>query len=149
MDTCVSDEILKSVAPPSEDTGLSQALADLDSKLAAWSGAINSAQTSIKKMIEDKPKPTVKTALPTVQIKQKKYLPPVEKQETASTADDDEKVLATLDVATAQKIQVLKRLNGNRKSVRELLELYQANSTNKNSAAKICDQSGRKKFWRR
>ncbi|MGQ9648490.1 MAG: hypothetical protein ACUVXJ_00075 [Phycisphaerae bacterium] len=58
-------------------------------------------------------------------------------------ADEDEALLASLDPETAKAIRVMRRMRGDNKSVRELLEQYQASRANTKA------DSSKKSWFRR
>ena len=59
-----------------------------------------------------------------------------EPQAEPQEANADEQLLASLDPETAKAIKVMRRVSGDRKSVRELLEQYQATQAGKGDAPK-------------
>mgnify|MGYP001439683598 FL=1 len=63
--------------------------------------------------------------------------------ESPQQADEDEMLLASLDPETAKAIRVMRRMRGDNKSVRELLEQYQASRTNAKA------DSSKKSWFRR
>lgn len=156
MDTTV-EEILQNVTIPEDDGKLQQALAELDSKLAAWSGAIHHAQSTLKEaaLSKETPAPS-EPVMPKVQapapspvvektVKVQEPPPPAEVPAAGPvSAEEDEALLATLDPETAKRIQVLRRLSGKNKSVRELIEQHHL-TTSPSSPA----QTNHKGFWRR
>ncbi len=173
------EDILQSVRIPEDDGRLNKALADLDSKLAAWSGAILNAQTSLRDIVQHQPDPVVEEipATRTEPIKKTTAEPRIETSAPPAAAEgvkppaeapackiskepeiigespvataptepgDDEALLATLDPETAKRIQVLRRLPGQKKSVRELLEKHRMASP-----PTVPTQPSKKSFWRK
>lgn len=63
--------------------------------------------------------------------------------EAPQQADEDEMLLASLDPETAKAIRVMRRMRGDNKSVRELLEQYQASRANAKA------DSSKKSWFRR
>jgi hypothetical protein len=173
------EDILQKVRIPKDDGRLNQALAELDSKLAAWSGAIQHTQSSLRDIIRHQPVPpaeesvsariesieespsnagkeqpapaatedsTVPENTGVCKVSKEPEIPAATPAPAASTdsGGDDEALLATLDPKTAQRIQVLRRLSGQKKSVRELLETHHMGS-----APTVPTQPNKKGFWRR
>lgn len=174
------DDMLRAAALPPDDGSLDQAVADLDSKLAAWSGAILRAQTALKDLAtarkDDAPVASPEAPAPVTPsaridsrpVTKRAPVPDVSTPPTPATVPapagpsparvdapapaapvpnpapaEDEALLASLDPETVRKIQVLRRLSNNKKSVRELLEKVQ--STPSPPAAPPVKKS----FWRR
>ena len=59
-----------------------------------------------------------------------------EPQAEPQEASEDEQLLASLDPETAKAIRVMRRMRGDKKSVRELLEQYQGGPTTKGESSK-------------
>ncbi|MFA5863440.1 MAG: hypothetical protein WC975_02000 [Phycisphaerae bacterium] len=156
MVVTLNDEISKTGALPADDGTMAKALADLDAKLEAWSGAITHAQTSLKSLITQQntqqTKPAVSRERVIAQTRNPsaasppnppKIAEPV-KEKALPSPNEDEALLASLDPETARKIQVLRRLSGNTKSVRELLEKHSVTASTPPATP-----SNKKNFWRR
>jgi hypothetical protein len=175
------EDILQRVRIPEDDGRLNDALADFNSKLAAWSGAIHHAQSSLRDILRyqlgspteeldfsrvegiaespseieaEQPAPSSEEKVSVSQEPCVETIKAVEVEtpvlvESAKPSEpindnDDETLLATLDPETAKRIQVLRRLSGQKKSVRELLEKHQMTT-----APSVPNQPSKKSFWRR
>jgi len=147
------------VCVPADDGALDRALADLNAKLEAWSHAIVHAQSSLtgilrgEKTVHATPraKPATTRVTPEPKVSPPKPATPVVETPmdapppatTPAVSNEDEALLASLDPKIAHKVQVLRRLPGQTKSVRELIE--------KVTAAPAHDETHatKKSFWRR
>ncbi len=166
MNATVSDMYPLSLAL--DDGRLDEALADLNSKLTAWSGAISHAQSLLIERLRHEPitsvHPPIHASCSSVQVAEEPTFqetedstpelphddttspaaPIAENPALVSTSPEDEALLATLDPDTVLKVQVLRRLSNYRKSVRELLEKHHISQP-----ASDPGQAKKKSFWRR
>jgi hypothetical protein len=166
----------QTAAVVANDGAIEGALAELDTKLAAWLAAMREGQAALLEVgtpaacasEESRPPEAAAAAdsdqkpsgagrrgsklfqgqVPRVpatrcdhQMSKTPALPPVD--ETA-LSKDDEALLASLDAETAGAIQIKRRLTGNKRSVRELLEEIQSEPT------PVRDSDlDRRRWWRR
>jgi|GEM_PF-6979422 len=133
------------------DNLLQTRLAEVEAKFDAWLVAMSAGQCLLREALgrarasEPKgiaePRPVAPPAAPGTAPTS--VLTPSEPTGLGDDAvtDDDERLLATLDSDTANAIRVKRRLCGERRSVRELLEEIQAARAGKAPA--------RKRWWRR
>ena len=142
----------KQIAALRDDDGLiAQALSDLDTTLATWLTVMLEGQTAMLAQFRrnDTPAdaPTIErsdtvdsppkqpdspgsrlfrgSASSTVNLDHKPPIsetPNVTPDNATMTPDDDEELMASLDIETASVIRVKRRLSNNTKSVRELLD---------------------------
>lgn len=126
--------------PARDEAAISLALDSLEQKLASWMSAMTELQTflrarGVRAMFTETPALTTSGLL----VKGRESAaaaPPAPKPQAADHApetpsagqsdEDGEALLATLDTDTANWIRVKRRLTGNRRSVRELLDEFRA-----------------------
>lgn len=126
------------VAALRDDDSINKALAELDSRLSAWLAAVQAGQAAL---LSDADR--IAAAEPTQDSDSRRgaglfegrvpeldpehdqqgpALPPVSEDSPPATTEEDEALLTALDAETANAVRVKRRLTGNRRSVRELLE---------------------------
>jgi hypothetical protein len=129
-------------ALPRDDGSLAQALGALEAKLSGWVAAMRETQALLlrgAKIIAPEPQKLEGAALfvrdgstprAASSADEAPRRPPAIKTEpppaTQAVDAEDEALLQSLDPETANFIRVKRRLTGNRRSVRELLEEFQA-----------------------
>jgi len=144
---------------PSDDGRLEQVLAELDSKLTAWSGAISHAQSVVIERLKREPRSTHPSISSDSSPHEEIQIPSTEPISTTPAEPtlsahaintgtpltaEDEAILATLDTDAVLKVQVLRRLSNYTKSVRELVEKYQLGNPEPETGTSM-----KKSFWRR
>jgi hypothetical protein len=119
--------------PTRDEAAIALALESLEQKLASWMSAMSELQVFLKARgvrtkLTEQPAPITTGLL----VKDRADAPPppaFELEPRASAAaneSEEEALLATLDTETANWIRVKRRLGGNRRSVRELLDEFRA-----------------------
>ena len=132
------DKADKQIIALRADDSIDKALAELDSRMSAWLSAVQAGQAALLSAAErivaaepargSAPRGRVKLfegqvlALAPEHDQQAAWLRPASEDSVPATTEEDEALLASLDVETANAIRVKRRLTGNRRSVQELLE---------------------------
>ena len=154
---------------PSDNRSITEALADLDAKLAAWGKAMSEAQSQFKEEADNDDQPTETAEQPVLQeIEAQDTSPDIpeapEENESDSTvidtqispscvqdengeqehdwSDEDKELFASLDKETSATIRVMRRLSFGKISVRELLEISRTTERQPKNEEKL-----QKKSW--
>jgi hypothetical protein len=128
----------KQVVALRADDSIDKALAELDSRLSAWLSAVQAGQAALlnaaDRIVGGKPAQSsgsrgaaklFEGQVPGLAPEHDRQMPalrPAPEDSVPAMTEEDEALLASLDAETANLVRVKRRLAGNRKSVRELLE---------------------------
>jgi ElaB/YqjD/DUF883 family membrane-anchored ribosome-binding protein len=133
-----ADKADKQVVALQADDSIDKALAELDSRLSAWLSAVQAGQAALlnaaDRIVGDKPAQSsgprgaaklFEGQVPGLAPEHDRQMPalrPASEDGVPTMTEEDEALLASLDAETANLVRVKRRLAGNRRSVRELLE---------------------------
>ncbi len=125
----------------SGDAEIASALSDMHERFASWLSEMQGVDELLRRALGDKERRgrapllsgrerLLTSAAPgMVEAPEPPAPAPADADESAAGNDEDEALLATLDVQIAERIRVKRRLSGNRRPVRELLAELEAEAT--------------------